>query len=74
MCLALPARVTAIDGESARVDIDGVEMPISLAFLSDVTPGDYVVVHVGYALSKIDPAEADRQIAMMNAGLVEERV
>ena len=73
MCLALPARVIAVEGERARVDVDGVEMPVSLAFLSDVAPGDYIVVHVGYALSKIDPAQADRQIALMNAGLVEEQ-
>ncbi len=68
MCLALPGEVVRIEGETATVDVDGVQVPVSLAFLDDVTPGDFVVVHVGYALSKIDPALAAEQIALMKAG------
>ena len=68
MCLALPAEIVAIEGETATVNLDGVEAPISLAFLDGVAVGDYVVVHVGYALSRIDPAIAAEQIAAMKAG------
>lgn len=74
MCLALPAEVVAIDGETATVDLDGAQMPVSLAFLDDVVPGDFVVVHVGYALSKVAPDLAAEQIALMRAGAPEEGV
>jgi len=66
MCLALPAEVVAIEGDVATVSLDGVETPVSLAFLEDVTVGDYVVVHVGYALSRIDPETAAEQLALMS--------
>ncbi len=74
MCLALPAQVVAVDGDVATVDLDGVQAPISLAFLEDVAPGDFVIIHVGYALSKVDPALAAEQIAAQNgaAGVAEE--
>lgn len=68
MCLAMPAEIIAIDGETATVDVDGTRMPVSLAFLEDVAPGDFVVVHVGYALAKIDPDEAAEQLRLMQAG------
>ena len=69
MCLALPARVVNIDGVSATVDVDGVRAPVSLAFLDGVSVGDYVVVHVGYALTRIDPDLAAAQIVAMKQGL-----
>ncbi|MEM8800110.1 MAG: HypC/HybG/HupF family hydrogenase formation chaperone [Pseudomonadota bacterium] len=70
MCLALPAEVINIDGETATVEVDGTQMPVSLAFLDGVAVGDFVVVHVGYALTKIDPVLAAEQLALMkNAAL-----
>jgi len=71
MCLALPAEILSIDGDTATVDVDGVTTPVSLAFLEGCTPGDFVVVHVGYALTRIEPEEAQRQLAMMREGLSE---
>ena len=68
MCLALPAEVVSVDGQDAVVDVDGVQVPISLAFLDGVEAGDFVVIHVGYALSKVDPEIAAEQIALMKAG------
>ena len=63
MCLALPARVVAMpDSDTALVDIGGVQKRISLALVEDVAPGDYVIVHVGYALTKLDPLEAQRTL------------
>jgi len=65
MCLAVPARIVEIqeDGQ-ATVDLDGVRMQISLALVDDVETGDYVIVHVGYALNRLDPEEAARTLAM----------
>lgn len=68
MCLAMPAEIISISGETATVDVDGTQMPVSLAFLEDVSAGDFVVVHVGYALSKIEPDAAAEQIELMRAG------
>jgi hydrogenase expression/formation protein HypC len=65
MCLAIPARVVELlDDDKATVDMGGVQKAISLALLEDVAPGDYVIIHVGYALSKLDPEEAERTLAL----------
>ena len=66
MCLALPARVVAIEAdEMATVALEGVKKKISLALVEDVAIGDYVLVHVGYALHKVSEEEATRTLAMM---------
>jgi hydrogenase expression/formation protein HypC len=65
MCLALPALVTEIlPDDQAKVNLGGVSKAVSLALVSDVAPGDYVIVHVGYALTKVDPAEAEKTLAL----------
>lgn len=69
MCLAIPAEVLSIEGETATVDLDGVQMPVSLALVDDVVAGDFVVVHVGYALTRIEPEEAEAQLRLMKEAL-----
>ncbi len=65
MCLAIPVKVVEIGaGQMALVDLDGVRKEISLALLDDVSVGDYVILHVGYALSKLDPEEAEKTLAL----------
>ncbi len=65
MCLAIPAQVVELrDGEQAVVELAGVRKEISLALVEQVTVGDYVIVHVGYALNKLDPEEAARTLAL----------
>jgi len=65
MCLALPVKVIELGaGDIARVDLGGVTKEISLALLDDVRVGDYVILHVGYALSKLDPVEAEKTLAL----------
>jgi hydrogenase expression/formation protein HypC len=69
MCLAIPAKVVELrDGDQAVIDLAGVRKEISLALVEDVKPGDYVIVHVGYALQKLDPEEAAKTLALF-AGL-----
>ena len=59
MCLAIPALVVEIlEQEQAIVDMGGVRKPISTALLDEVAVGGYVIVHVGFALSRLDPEEA----------------
>ncbi len=65
MCLAIPVRVIALtDGDQAVADLGGVKKEISLALVEGVAVGDYVIVHVGYAISKLDPEEAQRTLAL----------
>jgi len=65
MCLAIPVRVVELRSDSkAVVDLDGVRKEISLALVDDVQVGDYVILHVGYALSKLDRDQAERTLAL----------
>ena len=65
MCLAIPVQVTELlDGDMARVTLDGVGKIISLALVEDVQVGDYVILHVGYALNKLDPDEAEQTLRL----------
>jgi hydrogenase expression/formation protein HypC len=65
MCLAIPAKVVELRaGDQAIIDLGGVRKDISLALVEGVAPGDYVIVHVGYALQKVDPAEARKTLAL----------
>ena len=65
MCLALPARVIQLLPDSeGLIDLGGVRKRISLELVTDVQPGDYVIVHVGYALQKLDLDEAERTLAL----------
>jgi hydrogenase expression/formation protein HypC len=58
MCLSVPARVDNIDGHDAMVNVSGNTFKVSLDLLDDVAIGDYVLVHAGYAIQKIDEQEA----------------
>lgn len=65
MCLAIPGRVVEISGgegldRRGLVDYDGVRQAASLAYLPDAKIGDYVLVHVGFAISRLDADEAER--------------
>ncbi len=70
MCLALPVKVIEIGvgpaGDWAVVDLGGVKKEISLALLDGVMVGDYVILHVGYALSRLDPQEAEKTLALFS--------
>jgi hydrogenase expression/formation protein HypC len=74
MCLAIPARVVEIaENDQAIVDLGGVRKDVSLALVEDVQVGDYVIVHVGYALTRLDPEEAEKTLALMaEAGIAPE--
>lgn len=69
MCLAIPVRVVELAADDAAiVDLGGIRKQISLALVDGVQVGDYVILHVGYALSKLDPAEAERTLALFAGG------
>jgi len=74
VCLAIPARVIeCLPDDTGVVELGGVRKVVSLALLDGVVPGDYVIVHVGFALTRLDPEEAEETLALMReAGLAGE--
>ncbi|MCG6939628.1 MAG: HypC/HybG/HupF family hydrogenase formation chaperone [Thiohalocapsa sp.] len=69
MCLAIPARILELErgSDEAVVSLGGVRKSISMALVDDAAVGDYVLVHVGYALNKVSPDEAERTLALIRA-------
>lgn len=65
MCLAIPARIEQlIEGDSAIINLGGMRKEISLTLVENIVVGDYVIVHVGYALQKLDQEEAEHTLAL----------
>ncbi len=65
MCLAIPVKVVELrDGDLAMVDVGGVRKEISLALVDGIAVGDYVILHVGYAIQKLDPEESEKTLAL----------
>ena len=65
MCLAIPAQVIAMpNAETAVVELGGIRKAISTALLDEVAVGDYVIVHVGYALERLNVAEAEETLRL----------
>lgn len=65
MCLAIPALIKSIEGHQAEADIDGVIRQVSLQLTPEAKVGDYVLLHTGYAISVIDPAEAEETLRLL---------
>ncbi|MBN2274273.1 MAG: HypC/HybG/HupF family hydrogenase formation chaperone [Bacteroidales bacterium] len=65
MCLSIPARVVSVDGNTARVSVGGTLVNVALHLVDDVTPGDYVLVHTGFALQKVSEEEALETIELI---------
>lgn len=65
MCLAVPARVIEINEGAGRVDLAGVVREVSFMLLPEARVGDYVLLHAGYALQKVDEAEAEETIRLL---------
>ncbi len=69
MCLAIPAKIIRLRNDGlADVELEGVIKEVSLALIADAEPGDYVIVHVGYALAKLDQDEAARTLKLFSEG------
>ena len=67
MCLAIPAEVIELlPDQMARVSLDGVSKQVSVALIENPQVGDYVILHVGFALTRIDPEEARRTLALLD--------
>ena len=72
MCLAVPAKVTKIEGDLATIEVGGTTRPASLMLVSDVAEGDYVIVHAGFAIHRVDPEEAQESLRLLRQLLATE--
>lgn len=79
MCLAVPGKVLEVyeahGTKMGKVDFDGITKEICLAYLPDIVPGDYTIVHVGFAISKIDEKSALETLQLFrDMGILEEEL
>ena len=65
MCLAIPSRITKIENQMAVIDADGVRREASLLLLEEARVGDYVIVHAGFAIQKIDEQTAQESLRLL---------
>ena len=64
MCLAIPAKVISTEGSTAKVVIGDVEYTASLLLVENVNPGDYILLHAGFAIEKVNPEDADEALRL----------
>jgi len=65
MCLAIPAKITKIENQMGTIDMEGTQREVSLLLLEDAQVGDYVIVHAGFAIHKIDETEAMESLKVL---------
>lgn len=71
MCLAIPSKIISIDGDTAIIDVDGVRRDTSLLLLEDPQVNDWVIVHAGFAIHKIDEAAARESLRILKETVAE---
>jgi hydrogenase expression/formation protein HypC len=69
MCLAIPSRITKIQNNMATIDVEGVQREASLLLLEDARVGDYVIVHAGFAIQKLDEAAAQETLDLLREAI-----
>ena len=65
MCLAIPSKIIKIENNMATIDVEGVQREASLMLLEDARIGDYVIVHAGFAIQKLDEAAARETLDLL---------
>jgi len=66
MCWAVPTRIVQIDGDVGRAEIDGAVREVGLCLIEDPLPGDYVLIHAGFAIQKVDEQEAQETLRLLD--------
>ena len=69
MCLAIPSRITKIEKNMATIDVEGVQREASLLLLEDARVGDYVIVHAGFAIQKLDESAAQETLDLLREAI-----
>lgn len=65
MCLAIPMRLIEIDGAAGVAEVDGVTRQVRLDLLSEVALGDYILIHAGLAIARVDPEYAQETLSLL---------
>jgi hydrogenase expression/formation protein HypC len=65
MCLAIPVKVVKVKGNLAEVSMSGVKRQADIRFLENIKPGDYILLHAGFAIEKIDEKEAQETLKLL---------
>lgn len=65
MCLGVPAKIVRIEGKEAIAEVGGIQKTVSIELLDEVREGDYVIIHAGFAISKLDEEEADTMLNIL---------
>ena len=65
MCLAIPSKITKVESNMATIDVDGVQRQASLLLVEDAKVGEYVIVHAGFAIQKIDESAAQETLSLL---------
>lgn len=73
MCLSIPAKILSIQGDKARVSLGGAEYNAALNLVEDVSVGDYILLHSGFAIQKINEKEAMETMQLLNEIIAKEK-
>ncbi len=65
MCLAVPAKILSINGDSAMIELGGTQREASLMLLEDASVGDWVIIHAGFAIEKLSEEDAQQTFALL---------
>lgn len=72
MCLAIPSRIVEIESNIATIDVEGIRRQCSLMLVEDARVGDYVIVHAGFAIQKLDAQTALESLALLREAFFSE--
>ncbi len=65
ICYAIPAKITSIDKENAQVDYGGISKKVNISLLDGLVAGDYILIHAGFAIEKLDQKTAEESIRIL---------
>jgi hydrogenase expression/formation protein HypC len=65
MCLAIPSKILSIKGDTATIELGGMQREVSLMLLEDASVGDWVIIHAGFAIEKLSEEDAQQTLALL---------
>lgn len=74
MCYAIPAKIMELDGDTAVVDYGGVEKKVNISLVSNPKVGDYVLIHAGFAIEKIQKRSAEESLAIIRKSMAKPNI
>ena len=69
MCIAVPGKILSIENNTAEVNFSGAKRKVALDLVPDAKKGDYVLIHAGFAIQKLEPRDAKKTLKLLKTGL-----